>query len=188
MDKKDENELLIKLCNEDETAFTSFYKMTYPMVLTYIIRNKGTQEDAMDFMQEAFIVLIKNLRENNFRKEAKLSSYFLAIVKFLWLDHLRKLGQKSPSKSADIEDIPITFLIDDDMTSYKEEREEILDLLENAMNKLEKVCQQLLMKFYYEKKQLIVIADELGYTQNFVKIKKGRCLDSLNQLLKAKNK
>ncbi len=180
----DDNELYIKLCAEDEAAFTMFYKQTYPMVHAYVIQNNGGQDDAMDCMQDAIINLIRNLRENKFRGDSKLTSYFFSIAKNVWLDQLRKKSRKLNNGSTDIEDIPDKLLINQDLSSQSEEEQQILDQLERVMNKLEGACKELLMKSFYEKKHLNEIALEMGYTQNFVKIKKGRCLDGLRKLFK----
>lgn len=60
------------------------------MVHDYILKNRGTVQDAEDAFQEAITIFDRAIRNNKFQKNSALSTYFFGIAKWYWLGQLRK--------------------------------------------------------------------------------------------------
>ncbi len=177
-----EDELLFKLKRNDNTAFRTVYKECLPMVVKHIRQNNGNTEDAEDLFQEALIVLIRKLQEPGFELSSKLSSYLFSIVKNNWLYKLR--GKRTWVEGGEV----IEGIADDspDEILQKQEKETRLDLLADAMKELKEDCKRILLDFYYYKKALIEIAQELNYTEKFIRVKKSRCMESYSKIVNNK--
>ena len=63
-------------------------------------------------------------------------------------------------------------------------KENQLNLIKEAMNQLEDPCKKLLELFYIRGLSTKEIAEELGYTAPFVKVKKYRCMQKIRDLIK----
>ena len=84
-----DNTLLDKLKTEDSSSFELLYKFYFPSVASYIKQNLGNNEDAEDIFQEAIIVLLQKVRQQDFVLTSSLKTYLYAVAKNLWLKRLR---------------------------------------------------------------------------------------------------
>lgn len=60
------------------------------MVLKYVTRNKGQEEDSSDIIQEALLALVLILKNNKFRGDASIENYTFSICKKLWLSKIKR--------------------------------------------------------------------------------------------------
>jgi RNA polymerase sigma factor (sigma-70 family) len=108
-------------------------------IIAMIANNNGNQQDGEDMVQEAIIVMDKNIREGRYRTEGNLQSYLFAIGKYLWMNQLRKKKPMLKGSFTDLEvagdpDKPDHFLLD-------EERKMKLQAL---LSRLGKRCHEIL--------------------------------------------
>lgn len=59
------------------------------LVVTFIRQNGGNEQDGEDMAQNALIILDRNVRQNKFKGESSLKTYFLSIARFQWYKELR---------------------------------------------------------------------------------------------------
>ncbi|MFA6542504.1 MAG: sigma-70 family RNA polymerase sigma factor, partial [Bacteroidota bacterium] len=64
----------------DDDALVQLFDSNKRMVVSYILKNNGSEEDADDMLQEAVIVLWENVRSGRFEYTSKLSTYIFAVV------------------------------------------------------------------------------------------------------------
>lgn len=159
------------------SAYQNLYRQCFPMVWKYVRNNHGSKEDAIDLLQDAMVILYRNLQKENFMLTCKVSSYIYAVCRQNWLYFLRKKKLAS---------IDINSLVD----TIPEETKAIESLTDEQLNalldKLDQVSKQLLVLFYYQNKSLEEIAAQLNLTSaNTAKVKKFRCLNRLKQFAKS---
>ncbi|MBU0765689.1 MAG: hypothetical protein KJ607_12735 [Bacteroidetes bacterium] len=65
------------------------YKSSFKEISGYVLRNSGCEEDTKDNFHEGFAVLIKNLRDPDFRLDCSLPTYLFSICRNLWRKELR---------------------------------------------------------------------------------------------------
>ena len=141
----------------------------------YILNHGGLEADVEDIFQEAIILLDRNLRNEMFKGDSALGTYFIAIVKWKWLGIQRKKKIMEVEVNNNLllkEDTDLAFAI------ISEERKKILDY---AIEKLGAKCKELLAhyKLDHTMKEIAVI---LGYSSpEMAKKQAYRCREKLKE-------
>lgn len=165
--------------NGDEEALVMLYRDTRTMVVSYIVRNSGTADDAEDMLQEALVVLWERVRGGNFEYSAKLSTFVVATVKNLWSRRLARRRRETflREENDPPSDDPLAL---DELIASEEH-----DLLRQAMEQIGELCRRLLLLFYWEERPMEEIASTLGLANaDTAKSKKYQCKKNLEQVLK----
>ena len=89
-----DKELLKGLREGNSMAFAYTYKIFYPALKKYVLKNSGTLADAEDLFQDTLIVLLRKTEDTQFKLTSCLGTYITAIGKNLWLKKLRE-GRKA---------------------------------------------------------------------------------------------
>lgn len=173
-----EQSLLKELKNESSSAFESLYKDNYRMIASLITRMGGDQIDAEDIFQETLFVLVKKIREPDFVLTAKISTYMHAIARNLWLKKSKKAGMEV---SMTEEDFSFTDIEQSNALEELEEKELMIGVVLDKINALEKDCKNVIRLTFIKKLSHAEVAEILGYTTSFVKVKKFRCLKYLRE-------
>ena len=173
-----EQDLLKGLAQNDRKAVETIYKEHYNMVQTLIVNNNGAPEDAKDVFQESMIVLFEKVRSGSFELNCQLKTYIYAVCRRLWLKRLGQLQRFSP----EIDNISETISVDEEVDVH-EQRNADFQIMEKAMFGLGEPCRSLLEAYYLQKKSMIEIAGNFGYTNaDNAKNQKYKCLLRLKKL------
>lgn len=178
---KDNTELLKALRKGDSKAFEHLYKNHYRLVSTMVFKNQGNEEDAKELFQDTMVALFKKIRDDeDFELKTQPGTYIYAIARNLWLKKLRYRKQY-PTKL--IEDTSVLESLPDDQdievqeTEYEEKHIAVKDILYT----LKQECRDIIEGAFFKKLSGLEIAQLLGYTEDFVKVKKFRCMKELKQ-------
>ncbi len=83
-----EKKLIEKLQNGDESDVYKLY--TYrPIIVKWVQKNNGTEEEGQDLFQEALFVFVKNVKSGKYHHDSKISTYLMGICKNQWYKKLR---------------------------------------------------------------------------------------------------
>jgi RNA polymerase sigma factor (sigma-70 family) len=179
MEGENDDQLLDGLRNEEPWAFEKMYKDYFRKVAAYVVRNKGSEDDARDVFQDALVALVGTLRRPEFslQENVKLIAYFFGIVRNIWLAELKKRGKLPPGE------LPPGIEPKDDAPKMEEimERERRLLSISGLVEKIGEDCRKLLLAFYYEGKSHEEIAEMMGYTKGFTRVKKYRCIEEIRK-------
>jgi len=160
-------------------ALKNLYINNFHMVEVYILKNSGSKEDAKDIFQDSVIVLYKNLKNETFELNGKISSYLYSISRNIWLKKLRD----SKIITSTLEDHGDSFVHDANILNeivYSENQKMIGKILTQAGER----CKELLKAFYYEKLSMKKIASTQGYSnEQIAKNQKVRCLKKIRSIL-----
>ncbi len=176
MQNESEEMLLEALRSNKASAFEALYKKYYRMVVKQVIEFDRPAEEAEDLFQEMLIILVQKLRDDNFVLTSKLSTYIFGIVRNLLL---KRKGKKKMDLSEDVEEYGP--LADQDDIREKETLDTQLNLVVACLEVIEESCRQVLFLSFFEKRSGAEIAQQLDYTEAFVKVKKHRCLEYLRK-------
>lgn len=166
----------------DEKTLKFFYQMNYPKVESYVLMNSGNVDEARDIYQEAFIAVWRNIQLNRFEAvdETSLDRYLYQVAKNKWLDFLRSAKRKTI--------IPLTN--DDNWVAesvdVSEAEQAKISSIKANFKRLGEQCRDILVRFYYRKQSMRLIADAMGWTEATTKNNKYRCVQKLRQLLNTK--
>lgn len=181
--KYDDVELIaaINSKTESDSAILFIYQQYSETVSSFIINNGGSQQDADDIFQETVIAFVDIAQKNNYRKEAGVKTFLVAIARNLWYKEIKKKERSGyRDKVFEIgrgkEEIDVSHDISD--REMKKELRELLD-------KLGESCKKILMLFYYENQSMKEIVDQLHYeNEQTVRNKKYKCLKELTEMVK----
>lgn len=173
------DQIIEQFIRNDEKVLEETYKHNFKLVRNYVMKNNGTEADAKDIFQEAMLVAWLNLKEGKFvvKNEFSLSAYIYKISKYKWLDKLKSKSVKVTQRigDADYEDEEA------DMTDFVK-AEEKMKYLVSLYNRLDEKCKTVLDQFYYQKKNLEEIADDLSYDLGSIRTIKYRCMQKLRKM------
>ena len=176
--------LLEGLAKEDRVSVEQIYRDNYTMIQSLILNNSGTTDDAADIFQEAMIVLFEKSRSPGFELNCQLKTYLYSVCRRLWLKKLQQM-QRFGRTADEVEEV---IPVEDDLEMH-EKRQLDFNIMENAMNKIGEPCKSLLEAYYIQKKQMLQIATEFGYTNaDNAKTQKYKCLVRLKKLFFAQYK
>lgn len=177
---KDSNKdpFLQKLKRGDEQAVEELYEQAFHYCASFVLKNKGDIEDARGIFQESLIVLFRNIHKEGFELRSHIKTYLYGITRNIWLKKLDR--QKRGGLSLVVDDPNSNFQVEEtaDDTSA-EEKEEQVEKLEQALANHSEDCQRLLRLFYYENMSYKEVAQQMGYTDSYVRKKKMNCIQAL---------
>ena len=176
-----EKSLIDGLRAGDRHAVKQLYTDYFGYCTSFVINNQGDTEQARDIFQEALIVLFNNLRKPQFKLTCAVKTYLYSVVRNLWLKRIHKQSRGGLSLVIDRDDDKEFILVHEDEIEVKQEKEEKHEAVAHGMKAIKEDCRELLLNFYFKKIDLGRIAEQMGYTYQFVKVKKNRCMEALKK-------
>jgi RNA polymerase sigma factor (sigma-70 family) len=176
--------LLEGLAKGDKNAVEAIYRENYVTIQSFIINNNGSVDEARDIFQEAMVVLYEKSKDSTFSLTCLLKTYLYSISRRIWLKRLQHLNRYSAQVESFEEIIPVEEEIEE-----HEKRNDDFTLMEQAMGKIGEPCKSLLDAYYMQKKSMLDIAANFGYTNaDNAKTQKYKCLVRLKKLFFAQYK
>jgi len=159
-------------------SYAELYKDYFGMVKYLITNNNGTAEDASDVFQDVVIVLFEMVNKKSFQLTSALSTLVYSIARNIWFKELR--GKRENVAFKDFE----KFLEVEEEDVMKEENEMRIEMMEESIQEMGDPCKTILVQFYYLKKRMKEIAENLNYkTADHAKAQKYKCLQRLRQMV-----
>jgi len=184
----DEASLVAQLRAGDEAAFEQVVRSYGGRLLAVARRIVGSEEDARDVVQDAFLNAFRSL--DRFEGNAKLSTWLHRIVVNAALMRLRSRRSR-PEES--IEEMLPTFLEDGHQTHPSVEwgessdvlleRREVRELVRTAIDRLPDTYRTVLLLRDIEELDTGETAEILGVTENAVKVRLHRARQALREQL-----
>jgi len=177
--KLSDQEVLDLLARKDDRsanlAFNAVYEKGFRMVSSFIRKNGGTEDEALDIFQDTVIIFYKHLQENRFRKESSIATYLYSIARNLWYLQLRKKNRiQYQEEVEDQEDLAVEL---------DSEKISIVDMIGELLEQLDAECKKTLKMFYFQKNSMSEIQNEFGLSsEQSAKTKKYRCMKKLEEL------
>ncbi|MEL6986989.1 MAG: sigma-70 family RNA polymerase sigma factor [Bacteroidota bacterium] len=170
---KEDKKLLIGLQEGDSAVILKIYDLALPLVINWVQKNNGSEDDARDIFQEALLAVYKKVASNNLTLTCTLQSYLRIICKNLWLARLkRKDMQLNDPLDEKLQ------ILENEHFEFDIENNEKTRLYVKHFFKLGDQCQEIL-SLYFKKTPLKVIAEKLDTTENYIKKRKFICKERL---------
>ncbi|MGB1307875.1 MAG: RNA polymerase sigma factor [Oceanihabitans sp.] len=167
----------------NELVLKSIYKANYFKVESYILKNSGTKTQAKDIFQEAFITVWNNVKSGKFKAKSRssINGYLYSISRNKWLDFLRSKHFKKTIVASKINQFEALGATIQEQEEYIL-KEQQLECIMQAFKHLGVTCKSVLIKFYFEKKSMQTIAEELQLDEASTRNKKYRCMQKLKEI------
>jgi RNA polymerase sigma factor (sigma-70 family) len=177
------NNILIDLKNESNFAFGKLYQDNFIKISKFVQNNSGNQADAEDLFQEAMMVLVEKLRQDNFQLTASIDTYVYAICKNLWF---KKLRDKNYELSVDeVHSFDFLNSINDSI----EEEKTYLEKLKGYLLKINDHCNRLIHDIFFKDKAIEQIQKDYGYSSRHnAQNQKHKCVEQIRKVKEEENK
>ena len=171
------------LLQNDSALIKEIYDRFAGKVKSYILQNRGSEDEAADIFQESLIDIYNQALHKGLKLTCPFEPFVLLVCKRKWLNELKKKGRhrvtNQPDDLSNIgEDVFVAAeqlkLQDDQATLYME-----------MFNKLGDKCREIISKCLSNRSQEEV-ASELGLTYAYLRKKKSECTAELINLIKSK--
>lgn len=175
----EQDQLLLRgLADNDKKSIETIYRENYSMIQSFVLNNNGSSDDARDIFQEAMVVLYEKAKLPSFLLSCQLKTYLYSICRRLWLKRLQQISKFS----SQVESLEETVPVEEEIEEHEKVNNDFI-LMEHAMNKIGEPCKSLLDAYYLQKKNMLEIAGEFGYTNaDNAKTQKYKCLVRLKKL------
>lgn len=178
---EDKQALLQALRLGENEAFAYLYQRFYGMVSVMVRRNSGDEEDAKEVFQETMIVLFKKVRDqSDFQLTVEWSTFIYAVARNYWYSKLKKRSNR-PEITFEDTQMPGGAENPFDHADQEQAMDEKYVRVKTAFSSLKKECQDILDAAFYKKLSGSEIAKLLGYSEDFIKVKKFRCMEELRK-------
>jgi RNA polymerase sigma factor (sigma-70 family) len=174
-----EEEALAGLRANDSYVMNRLYKLHYPMILNFVVSNNGTELEAKDIYQEAFIVLYESLNNSSFQLNCLIKTYLYSVCRRLWL---KRLYYKNKFEGR-LNDFEPYIALPEAETKAADEQEMLFGQMEQALERLGQPCRTIIEDFYMGGLSMQQIAEKMGYTNaENAKTQKYKCLNRLRKI------
>ncbi len=160
------------LRRNDAATLRALYKQHFTTVRQFVVQNSGTADDAQDMFQEAISVLWLKVKEERSILDTDPGGFIYRVARNKWLDVVRSAARKHMRVVHDERTLERPADATDDI-------EERLARLRSVYEKLDEKCRTVLDRFYFERKDLAAIANELGVEEESIRTIKYRCMMKL---------
>lgn len=171
--------LVERIKSDDGVTLKNLYTSNYRLMERYILQHSGSEDDAKDTYQEAFLAVWRNVQLGRFvpSAENEFAYYLTRVVKNKWIDTLRKAKGKRVIAIEEALAEPIT---EEENT---DEEDRYIDIVRLQYKHLGERCRELLTAFYFKRRSLRDIAGAFGWTEASAKNSKYRCLKQLREMV-----
>ena len=176
----EEHTILKGLREGDSKVIKGLYENAFKYCASIVTNNSGHLEDARDLFQDAIMVLFRNSQKKDFKLTCKVKTYLYSVMRNLWLKQIDKEGRGGLKLIVDDDDRPLV-IVEENEVEAREEKERKYKSVTAALDLIKEDCKKLLLDFYFKKMDLGSIAEEMGYTYQFIKVKKNRCMNALKE-------
>jgi len=155
------------------------YKEFFPAIRYFIKNYAGLDEDAEDVFQEALLVILVKIKDDNFELTSSFITYMYSISKNIWFQRLKRkrMTQKNQDELTRYLDAPEVGL--EVHLEYEEKYQSFI----RQFDHLSEDCQKIL-KLFLTDISTKEIAEKMGYKSEFyAKTKKYLCKEALKKLV-----
>jgi RNA polymerase sigma factor (sigma-70 family) len=166
---------------EHNKALSYLYETTLKKVRQYIMKNKGSKDDANDIFQDSVIIFFNQVRSNKFDEKYDIDAFIFSVSRNLWIDKIRR-----DSKMINYE-FPDQFQNETDNINYLDDliSKEKSSAMHTVFNKLDEKCKKILSYVIYDKLSMKQICEKMGYSsEDVAKTNHYRCKQALTKIVK----
>jgi RNA polymerase sigma factor (sigma-70 family) len=177
---RSDKSIIDAIANNNETVLDYLYQANLKMISKLVCENNGTEEDAVEILQDTLVLFWEKVVKGNLNLTSKISTYLYAVAKNKWLQELNRR-----KKIASIDDIYNNPGNDRSVMEQLEE-EETNKIVRSCIKRLKPLCRKILILYYYHERSLREIKDITGLAnEDVAKAKKYQCKKELENMLQS---
>jgi RNA polymerase sigma factor (sigma-70 family) len=172
----DEAESMQGILVGDRKTVKFLYETLGPKIVGYVLNNSGSRDDGQEVFQNTILRIFQNLKTGNYTHTGKFVQYFFTVAINVWHEELRHRKRQTHEEA-----MPV--LKDNSMDDYEQAvlKDEKLNALHTALQKIGEKCRELLQKFHFEDKPSKELAAEYQVADNIIRKRLFDCREKLRQ-------
>jgi len=177
-----DNKYIEALLTDDPILLEEIYRRFSPRILSMVLQNNGTADDAADLFQDAIVDLYKKA-STGFVLSCPMEAFLYRICRNRWLN---TLSRKKYNNVTFADDEGYSNLVSDESFANAEEivqSQNRKNLVESKLAELGDGCRRLL-EFSWGGKKLEEVARLMNTSYQYIRKKKGDCLGKLVDLIR----
>jgi len=172
-----------ELKTENNVVIRKLYENNFNKISKFVLNNSGNIADAEDLFQDAMIVLIGKIRQEQFQLTASIDTYMYAISKNLWFKKLRNRKNQLTLKNIQTSDSQNSII------NIIENEKTYLERLKGYLQKITDHCYGLIKDFFFNENDIEHIQEKYGYTTRHNTInQKHKCIKQIRKLKELEEK
>jgi RNA polymerase sigma factor (sigma-70 family) len=172
--------ILEGLRDRDTKVLDFIYKSFYEQIKVFVLRNRGSIEDAKDVYQDALLVIYQKVSKDNLTLTCSFQTYLYSVCRLLWL---KQLESNQIQKNV-AEETGMYIELGEDILDVFEKNERY-KLYQRHFQKLSFSCQKVL-ELFLAGISLREIANILGFkSEHYAKKRKYQCKEKLTNSIKS---
>ena len=169
------------LVNNDAGIFRYLYKTYGGMIVGYVKKNSGSDQDAREMVQTVLLELWNAMRDGRYREEGKLDRFIYMLTANTWRDELRR---RRVRKTDNIDAVHLQFSDDshESLTAalVKDQR---IEAIHHCLAQLESPCDEIIRLFHLQEVRLQEVAEQMQYDYNNLRKRIFDCRKKLKKLV-----
>lgn len=137
------NHYISGLKNGDKSVISEIYKQNLPQLTRWIVKNNGSEEDALDIFHEGIESIIRKIYDHKIPSNLNFGGYLFTICKNKWLDSLKETKKLAEVRNQEL--LRYTNEENEIEPNDDEEQKNLLrSMLKDTYMELSTVCQKLI--------------------------------------------
>jgi len=172
--KVSDKSILVRIKSGDESALEYLYKKNYRVMVSLVMKNNGSEDEARDVFQDALIVFWQKANDPDFQLTSKISTYLYSVCQNLWR---KELDRKRKFEDSDKEESEENTL----------EKEEMIQIVHECIDELGDSCKEILTLYYFDGLSMDKIAEKMGLANSdTAKTKRYKCKKRLDSMIRSR--
>ncbi len=167
------------LANDPET-FRYLYRTFSSMIVGYVLKNSGTQQDAREMVQTVLMELWLAVREGRYDEQGKLERYLYILTANTWRDELRR---RKVRRAEPLDTRLHDSMEEEDSIARAVVKDQRLEALQHCMGLLGEPCREIIQLYHLESVSLQDVAERLRYDYNNLRKRIFDCRKKLKKLV-----
>ncbi len=179
VDKFTIQDFSFELKQDSKKVFEFIYTKYLRLVISFVKKNRGSEQDGKDVFQEGILATIKNIEDNLVKPGTNFRSYLFNVCRYIWLNTLRsrKIRASKQFNLQKTQELEVETMLNIDETLE-------LVIYQRNFDKLDEKCRQIL-QLSFDGISLRDIAKRLKFkSEGYVKKRKHYCKEKLIKLIK----
>jgi len=169
------------LKENDAEVFRYLYKTYGSMIVGYVRKNSGSDQEAREMVQTVLLEFWTAVREDRYQESGKLDRYLYILTSNTWRDELRR----RKVRRTDELDTNQMLVADDHeqsiaMAIVKDRR---IEAMHHCLQQLESPCDDIIRLYHLEEVNLQEVAKQMNYDYNNLRKRIFDCRKKLKKLV-----
>jgi RNA polymerase sigma factor (sigma-70 family) len=169
------------LLRNDPDVFRYLYRSYGSIVVGYVRKNSGSDQDAREMVQTVMLELWSAVREQRYQEEGKLDRYIYMLTANTWRDELRR---RKVRRTDELDPARMTVADDSDLSvAAAVAKDERIEAIHHCLQRLESPCDDIIRLYHLEEVKLQDVAEQMNYDYNNLRKRIFDCRKKLKKLV-----